>query len=125
MRLDMDVVRRILIAIEATPANQYPDDVTLPDVDENTVLEHLELLIEHGLLEGRVIPSGIGSDGRLLAVSIQRMTWKGHEFIDTARNEAVWERTKAVVKEKGGSLSFDLIKGVLFKVAAQHFGLSL
>jgi predicted ArsR family transcriptional regulator len=122
MQFDIDVARRILLAIEATPANQYPEDVVLPDVDENDVLEHLECLIEDGLVDGTVAESGMGGDGRILAVHLTRLTRKGHDFLANARNDQVWNKTKVFVKEKGGAVSFEILKAVLIKMAAQHFG---
>lgn len=124
MRFDMDVARQILLAIEATPANQYPDDVTLENVDEDTVLEHIALLIDKGLIDGKTIPGGMG-DKRLYGVHIEGLTWNGHEFLANARNEQVWSKTKSFVKEKGGSISFEILKALLVKIAAQHVGLTV
>jgi hypothetical protein len=122
MQFDIDVARRILLAIEATPANQYPDDVVLPDLDENAVLEHIELLIDDGMIDGKVVESSMGDDGRIYAVHLRRLTRKGHEFLANARNDQVWNKTKVFVKEKGGAVSFEILKAVLIKIAGQHFG---
>lgn len=122
MKLDLDLVRDILLDVEATPANQ-PANVNLPDRDEDAVLEHIELLIEAGLLDGSVLPSGMGKH-RLYAANVARLTWDGHEFLDNARNDQVWARTKAIVKEKGGAASFAVVKGLLTATALHFFGLS-
>jgi hypothetical protein len=118
----MDLVRDILLAAEQTPANSFPK-IEIPGQDEDAVLEHLELLIEAGLLEGKVRHSGMGGS-RILLVHVDRLTWKGHEFLANARNEQVWSKTKAFLKERGGSMSFEIVKALLVKIAAQHFGLT-
>ena len=44
----------------------------------------------------------------------------GHEFLDTYRQDASWNKTKALVIEKTGSLSFEALKmagAVLMKSA--------
>jgi Hypothetical protein (DUF2513) len=123
MKLDLELVRELLLEVEKAPANTYPE-VELPERDENEVLEHLELLIEADLLEGTKHESGMGEDGRLLAVDVTRLTWEGHQFLANARNEQVWARTRAIVKEKGGAASFAVVKGLLTATALHLFGLT-
>jgi len=52
-----------------------------------------------------------------------KLTWAGHEFLDAARSEPVWSKTKALAKEKGVSLSVGLLTGLLKHVASQALGL--
>lgn len=46
---------------------------------------HADLLIESGMLKGNV-------GGEMPMVS--RLTWNGHEFLDSIRNPEIWERVK-------------------------------
>ena len=55
VRLDPDLVRDLLLAIEQTPPNQVPGAITVPDRTEDEVLEHLDLMRESGLIEARVL----------------------------------------------------------------------
>jgi hypothetical protein len=41
---------------------------------------------------------------------LKRLTWEGHEFLDKAKNEKVWNKAKSIIKEKGISLSLDALK---------------
>lgn len=120
MKLDLDVVRGILLQVEATPANQTPDQIVLEGVSEDTIVEHIELLAEHGMLEARFLRSGRGG-GRIAAASIIRMTWAGHDFLSNARNQSVWAKAKALIVEKGGSTSIEVVKAIVTQVALQHF----
>ncbi|HEX8906332.1 MAG TPA: DUF2513 domain-containing protein [Longimicrobiaceae bacterium] len=122
MRLDFDLVRLILLEIEKSPANRDPDTVKVPGFDEDTVLEHLAIMAEKGLIDAEVIEAGSG-DQRVVAAFVKRMTWEGHEFLDNARNDEVWSTTKKVVKEKGGSVSFDIFTAILTQVALNLFRL--
>ena len=117
------LVREILLEVEKAPANRF-SDLSLPDRDENQVFEHVELLLEAGMIVGKVTESGMGDEGRILAVDIHRLTWDGHEFLDNARNDTVWAKTKLLVMEKGGSASFAVVKGLLAAEALRFFGLS-
>jgi len=40
----------------------------------------------------------------------KRLTWAGHEFIEAARNDTVWQKTKTVVREKTGALTLEMLK---------------
>jgi hypothetical protein len=46
-------------------------------------------------------------------VNIQRLTWEGHEFLDSARNKEAWKHANEVAKKNGGVLSFEVLKTVL------------
>lgn len=56
MQVDPDLVRRILLAVEATPANQHVGNIEFPDVDENVIYEHIEVLADAGLVEAAIQP---------------------------------------------------------------------
>jgi len=119
MRLNFDLVREILLAVEQAPANR-PVKVDLQDRDRDDVLEHLELLIDNGLLKGRVMPSGMGGK-RIYDIHVEGLTWKGQEFLENARNDQVWRKALALIKEKGMSASLEVLTTLLVKVMSQHF----
>lgn len=90
MKRDMDLMRKILLALEA--------GTSLNDIaDEHTVDFHCELLIDAGLLRGNVRRHMSGMDITLIQHPI---TYAGHDFLDAIRNESVWKDVLA----KGGSL---------------------
>lgn len=122
MKLDLELVRTILLAVESTPANQSAGQITLPGVDEAEALEHLELLTERGLIEARITRSGIGGP-RVLEVTVERLTWEGNDWLAAARNDVVWRKAMKLIKEKGPGVAFDLVKPFLVKVGLQQLGL--
>jgi len=59
---------------------------------------------------------------------VERLTWAGHDFLDAARSEEIWNQTKKVVAEKTSSISFELLKLALVegtKVALRQAGLPI
>lgn len=122
MKLDLELVRNILIAVVYTPANQSAGAIMVSRVDEATVLEHLELLAQRGFIEARMVRSGMAGD-RILSATVERMTWEGHYWLAAARNDTVWHKTMKLIKEKGGGVAFEVIKPLLIQVAGQHLGL--
>ena len=54
---------------------------------------------------------------------IYRLTWPGHEFLDAIRNESIWAKTKTVITDKGGSMTFDIVKGLALSYAKSGLGI--
>ncbi len=99
MKLDKDLMRDILLAIEADPnpsANHVPLD--LPDHDAKVVSYHVMLLAEGGFIQAMDV-----SDKTQLEWYPQRLTYSGHEFVATIRDGEVWGKTKAVAGKVGGA----------------------
>lgn len=106
MKRDFDLIRAILIQIEGE------DQIDLSEYTEKQINYHKVLLIEAGFLEGK--PHYSGNDRQIPdMVAINRMTWEGHEFIDKARSQTIWDKAKKIIKEKGLSISVDILKTIL------------
>jgi Hypothetical protein (DUF2513) len=122
MKLNLDLVRAILLRIEEAPPNQDVGSLHLEGYDEDEVLAHIDLLAEQDLINANIVQAGSG-DKRIYAAYVKNLTWEGHQFLDNARNEEVWNRTKKIVKERGGSASFEIFKSLLTQVAMNLFKL--
>ncbi|VEF12393.1 Uncharacterised protein [Pseudomonas fluorescens] len=99
MLLDKDLVREILLAVEAS--DHSPEEgiiLALDNQKPQDVSYHVMLLHEAGFL--------IGNDASFLSDifpvwQAKRLTYKGHEFLDTIRDGEVWRRTKAGAEKAG------------------------
>lgn len=97
MKLDKDLVREILLAVEAS--NEDPLGWTVLNLEGREAKEvsyHVMLLHEAGLIVGQDLST---CDG--LEWLPKRLTYKGHEFLDTVRDGEVWRRTKAGAEKAG------------------------
>ena|SRR5438270_350369 len=115
---DFDLIRNILIEIENAPASDRPIQQLSFDaqVDDATVSEHLELMIEADLIDGKVIshnPAGF---------IIKRLTWLGHDFLEHARNDTIWKKVISQAKAKGSSVTLHVLNGLLTKAAEKYAG---
>ena len=119
MKRDMDLVRKILLNAEALPPGP-PLLYRVGEVEDLVLLHHLEMLIEAGLLRGKLSRSQ-GSRGDIIGIS--GLTWEGHEWIETVRSDRVWEETKATLQENDGALTFELAKAVAARVHRVRLGL--
>ena len=111
MKRDMDLIRKILLRIEAHP-KPFSWDVPLdiPDYPENEVYYHVKLLEKAGLIEAHIKVALNGSVGYCM---VNSLTWEGHEFLEASRDDSRWEKVKRLVLEKTGSLSFEVLKACL------------
>lgn len=102
MKRDMDLIRRIVLAVRDT------DDVVsrLDDVESGQFAEHAQLLEEAGL-----IAAAIRSNGKRPATEavIFRLTWAGQDFADAIRDDTLWSRAKEAVIKPTASWTFGVL----------------
>ncbi|MEM9536810.1 MAG: DUF2513 domain-containing protein [Cyanobacteria bacterium P01_E01_bin.45] len=121
----MDLVRDILIQIEATPPTK--NRISLADEFDGfpkmaKISEHLYLLGEGqaGLIE---IAEQTRRNGKIIYYAV-RLTWAGHQFLADIKSEPRWKIVKKKVAEIGGAslpvwqqmaaqIGADLIQNVL------------
>ncbi len=112
MQRDWDVIRAVLVALEAKPepfSSLWPKHI--PEWDVQTVSYHMRLMSEAGLIEARC--SGHGKDFSCVASAL---TWAGHELLDQIRSDSVWNAVKCTARERGVDLTFDTVKAVARKI---------
>ncbi len=110
MKRDMDFVRELLLAIEANNGINgtsgwifdTPEDLGISGRTPDELSYHLQQLIDAGLVDGE-------SAGRMPIIS--KLTWRGHEFLDTLREPETWDRTKSVARRAGG-FGFDILMAI-------------
>ena len=113
MKRDMDLIRTILLAVEEQ-ADADNRELRIDDAPTDEVLAyHYLLLDDAGLIEAR----HMGTVGYYRLLEPKRLTWAGHEFLDAARNEALWEQAKRMVFEKTGGQAMEVLKAVLVSLA--------
>jgi hypothetical protein len=123
MKRDMELIRELLLAIEAVKKDtSFPaSDLNLEsDWATEDVYYNLQLMADAGFIDAQPVKSFQGIHN----VLIKRMTYEGHEFLDNARNESIWKEAMGLVQQKGGSVAIGILTQLLTSVAKQHFGLN-
>jgi hypothetical protein len=83
MKRDMDLVRELLLKLEAEPLDGNlwrldPDDLGISGRTREEISYHLEQLISGGLLDAeRELSSQFNA---------RKLTWAGHDFLDSVRD---------------------------------------
>lgn len=105
MKRDMDLARQILLEIEKLPHGY--DVLFQPEIEGRSSAEvsyHIMLLTQAGYVEGEEAPDGWHA---------KTLTWQGHEFLEAARDDSRWNKAKALVLEKGGAITFEILRQLL------------
>jgi DNA-binding transcriptional ArsR family regulator len=116
MKRNMDLVRRILLETEQSKSVNGWIDLSIEGYSPEVISYHVKILAEADLLEAKDLSTRDG-----FGWQPKSLTWKGHEFLDAARNETVWKKTTDLVKDKGGSVPFEVLKDLLIKFATTFF----
>lgn len=102
MKRDMDLIRDLLMGIEADRKLDgttwlHPDNrdnlgvIGTSDYSDAEIGYHPTLLIEAGLVKGKT--------GVEVMPAINRLTWQGHEFLPDIRDPGVWAKTKERLRD--------------------------
>ena len=116
---DMDLIRTVLLEIEKRDWAHCHDEIKIDGYTEEQISYHLKLLTEAGLVEGIDATTRGG-----LEWFPGPLTWAGHEFLDTARNDTVWNNVKDEVKKKAVSAPLEIIVDLLKRGVKGLFGLA-
>ncbi|EIT7132096.1 DUF2513 domain-containing protein [Vibrio parahaemolyticus] len=105
MKRDMELIRKLLLTME-----ENPRQLEVEGYDKNQVKYHALLLIEAGFLDGNVSDTLANTSVVPSFVSVNRLTWDGHEFLDNIRKEEVWNTIKTEFKDASISTVFSIGK---------------
>lgn len=120
MKRDFDLARTILLAIEAYEEATGHSWITLGKINgysQKQVSYHVELLHEAGLIEA-VNLSSLNS----YCWEPKKLTWHGHDFLESSRNETLWGEAKKRMKQIGNS-SFPVLLEVLINLGKEQLGI--
>ena len=100
MQRNMDLVRTILTRLESNPDGRCPPHYGIIGYMPEQIAYHAHIMMQDGLIETADIASCENSGPDSVPTTL---TWKGHEFLDLARDQARWNRAKAIVAKVGGA----------------------
>lgn len=121
LKRDMELVRKLFFMIE----NQEDDrrELVVPkEYDKDVVAYHLKILDQAGYVESNITYAS----NSVLWMSAT-LTWEGHEFLDSIKNDNIWRKTKEGIKEKGfelGNVPFEILKEFASLQLKNFFGLN-
>ena len=119
MRRNIDLVREIMLAIEASPDDE-PASIRLDHRTYNDIMlsHHVHALHEAGLVHA--IESHRSDSSVWVPHSL---TWAGHEFLVLVRDNTTWQELKQAAGAQNDDVSFEIIKALALQKARQRVGL--
>jgi len=120
MKRDMELIRKMVIAIEDAPGGWAPREMKFDGYTGDQVGYHAYLLVDAGLAKGSdatTISSGTPE------YHIHKLTWAGHEFCDAVRDDTRWKKAMGIVAEKGGHVTLEILKELLVSLMKGALGL--
>jgi len=115
MKRNWDTIREVLTHLEEVTPDRSLQLSNFPSERAAEISYHMELLMEAGLVNGQMSKILGTGPHNFLAL---RLTWQGHEFLDTIRSDTVWQKTQKSFTGSGISMTFDLVKSVAVDIAA-------
>jgi hypothetical protein len=118
MKRDADLSRAILRYIEehAPPQGGLEHEISIPGYDQPTILAHVELLIEGGYVDGKVLTSLMGP----FQAIVRKLTNHGHDALQAVHSETTWNTVKKTALEKGVSLTLEWGVALATRLARAH-----
>jgi hypothetical protein len=115
VKRDLELVRKILLYLEQDEASTSGFGAFVEGgYDLAAIHYHIRLLNDAGLIEADEIVPGQWWP--------ERMTWLGHEFLDAARNEELWEESKERVEKRTGGAPFSVFHELLLRGLRERLG---
>jgi hypothetical protein len=118
MKRDMELIRLLLLQLESG-ALELPK---LEGYSQEEITYNAALAIEAGLINGQILVNP--TDGRRdMMVSIDRLTWAGHDFLDAARDDTIWKKAKDKFMKPTASWTFSiLLEWLKIEIKTRAFG---
>jgi hypothetical protein len=120
MKRDMDLIRKMLLAIEDESSGWAPE-FQFEGYTPDQVGYHGYLLVDAGLAVG-VAMTHDNSEAPDWIVT--HLTWAGHEFAANARKDSRWREALSLIRTKADTVSFAVLGELLAKLAEKQLGLS-
>ena len=119
MKRDMNLVRKILLEVEANTDGSTPlMTVSVENYSQDQIQYHLAILIDAGLIEAIDTSSASG-----IGYYPTRLTWEGHEFLDAARSETIWKKAMSSLSKVSESIALPILKELLLSEMRSQLGI--
>lgn len=121
MKRDMDLVRKILLALEEYEHGFAPKTLQISGYSDEEIGFHVYLMGQAGLLQ----VADVTHMGSTSPQSIpRRITWEGYEFLEAARSLSIWEAAKHRMVKEGLGMSLEVLKKILMMLTKEALGLT-
>jgi Hypothetical protein (DUF2513) len=129
MQRDMDLIRELLLTLEALPMRPgavmsippHAEEIAVHGYDAGQIDYHLTMIRKAGFIDE-------GGDRPMVGIAFRSLSWEGHDFLDSVRDPEIWAKTKKAAGKAGGftvDLLKDLSTGFIKKQIKKKTGIKL
>jgi hypothetical protein len=118
MKRNLALCRQILLEVESRPPGDFRP-VAIEGRNADEVNYHCMLLADGGYIEVK----HVGTLAKPAQVIVLRLTWRGHDFMDSARDPSVWETAMKKAGGKVTSITLDVAKDLCASLIKGSLGL--
>ena len=122
MDRNWNLIREILLKLKEMPPEK--GNLLLEDFPSDKAHEysyHVELLMDAGLIKGRLSDEIYGTAPQDFWIS--GMTWEAHELLDSIQNDTIWKKVKNRFSKEGVAMTFALVKLVALEQVKETLGM--
>jgi len=118
VKRDLELLRMVMLAVEKSTDPYEMIDPKFEGHSETEISYHISLLDDAGLLHGQD-RSAIG----VFRWSAGALTWAGHEFVESVRDDSVWKEALTITAKSGDGAVFEILNKALMQVLEKRTGL--
>lgn len=124
MKLDYDFIRKLLIHVEEKVPLQGLDSKDLFEFAKSTDKSNNELSYTISKLkEGNLVTANfIYANNTIKIITNVNLTYSGHEYLNSIRDNKIWKATKKVSSKLSG-ISFEVLKAIAIHEINKTIGL--
>ena len=116
MKRDIDLIREILLRVEAMEHRRDMRDLEIEGYKEVEVDYNLDLLIRGGFINGQ----SKWSVNQTLWATVNGLEWEGHDLLDAIRSESILNRAKSQLAFQLSSVPLAILKEVCLGLAREQ-----
>lgn len=121
MKRDLDLVRAILLWMEARPEGRNINwKIEIDGYTAEQIGYHAYLMSQAGLIEAADATFQESHSPQFVP---QQLTWAGHEFLNAAKDSSIWAKAKTHVIGPTGGVAFTVLLEWLKAEAKTRLGL--
>lgn len=102
----MELIRKITFVVEESDGDLMSSSIQIDGYNANQVGYHCALMYESQLID---CIEATALSSRYSEFMINRLTSRGHDFVDAARNDTVWKKTITTIKSTVGSATVEVL----------------
>lgn len=121
MKRDMNLVRSILLVLEAHEHGYAPQEFRIEGYSDEQVAFHVYLMGQAALLRATDVTVASSRSPKAIPHSL---TWDGYEFLEAAREPSRWQAALKTLGNKGAAVTFDILKALLVDMIRREVGLA-